>query len=458
MARTFKQPPKQNLFGIPVLIEDTTSYSEYFQISDFNRTFHAGKNGFLVRGSPFLLQGSQISIELLDRFNNPVFATPVDGFSEASSRLVSVEISQKVPRGPGKLILLGTAETYADGTPIPEKFLGRPNVRWVVPIQIEPRNQNISTIRLSNVPIATVGERNFTTTKFNTATITDSGYTASLQYDYATHKSDGYAITMLANDGSPAAFFDTVNTDGYFTGSIYRRVIESSSLGTISVVSNYATASVSMSLDKVLDDTVAITNTPIKFGDRTDYLNPILQSGSFERVVKGSGTSKRTIEEYTSSVVFQYVSESLAETLNTSSIINFRIPFVQTHTGEIAKVRIGAKEANEAITSFQPFAEFVPGERNLIVTGSTIGDIAVGTFPTQSLLDNNWFAASVTQSNGDFNQPDYDNSGSVSYLKPIVTSSENILEGAFVDNTNSLTSYFFGSKNHYQFYNNIEYT
>ena len=142
MARIAKQAPRQNLLRISVLIEDPKSYSEYFEVSELNRIFHAGKNGFLIRGSQFLKQGSQISIEVLDRFNSPVFSTPVDNFSEGGSRAVSIEIFQNTLDGPGKLVILGTAQTFSDGTPITDEFVGKPNVRWVVPIQIETTNQN----------------------------------------------------------------------------------------------------------------------------------------------------------------------------------------------------------------------------------------------------------------------------------------------------------------------------
>ena len=467
MAKTFKKLPKQNLLRIPVLIEDTKSYSEYFEISELNRIFHAGKNGFLIRGSDFLAQNTEISIEVLDRFDNSIYASPVSGYSEGGSRLVSVEIYQKTEKGPGKLVILGTADRHSDGRVIDAQYRGKPNVRWVIPIQIEPQNQNTAQIRLTNDPKILVTERNFQTTRIDTTTVTDNTYTASLDYDYATHKSDGYAITMLSGStltqsGTPVPFFDTVNTDAYFTGSIYKRVIESSSLGTISVVSNYTTASVSMSLDKVLNETTAITNTPIKFGDKTDFLNPILKSGSFSRVVKGNdGSSKRTIEEYTSSVVFQYPSESVVYTNNTSSIVNFRIPSVQTSTGEISKVRVLAKEANSAITSFQPFTEFVPVERNLLVhTSSLRGDVNSGIFIERDILDNHWFGALTTKTNGDFNQSVYENSGSLGLDHPVtlITSSEKILEGFHADHTSSAVPYFIGTQNHYQLYNDVEYT
>ena len=373
MAKTFRKAPRQNLLRIPVLIEDAKFYSEYFEVSELDRIFHAGKNGFLIRGSQFLRQGSEISIEVLDRYNSPIFSTPVANYSEAGSRLVSVEIFQKTNDGPGKLVIVGSAETYADGRPVPDEYRGRPNVRWTVPIQIETANPNTSPLRLANRPIVDITEKAYLTSRINTTEATSSVYTASLTYDAQGHLSDGYAISMTTGSGGTAqagsgnegltivgSFFDTVNLDGMFTGSLWRRIIEvdphtDKTAAYTTLISTgddqgYVTASVSMSLNKVLNESTAITQTPIKFGDGSDYLNPILpgfpnevQSGSFVRVLDTTGTKQR-LEEYTSSVVFRYISEALTTTTDTSSVLNIRVPFAQTNTGEIAKVRVLTKQ------------------------------------------------------------------------------------------------------------------
>ena len=120
MAKTFRRPRGQGLFRTPVLIEDIDTHSKYFEVSQLDdRIFHAGKNGFLLRGTGVLKPNSEISIEILDRLNNPVFVSPVDDYEEGGSRLISVEIYQKTADGPANLIILGTAQTYADGSPIP---------------------------------------------------------------------------------------------------------------------------------------------------------------------------------------------------------------------------------------------------------------------------------------------------------------------------------------------------
>ena len=137
MAKTFRRPRGQGLFRTSVLIEDIDTHSKYFDVSHLeNRIFSAGKNGFLIRGTRFLTPNSEISIEMLDRLNNPVFVSPVADYEEGASRLVSVEIYQRTADGTGNLVILGTAQTYANGRPIPREWQNRPNVRWVVPIQI----------------------------------------------------------------------------------------------------------------------------------------------------------------------------------------------------------------------------------------------------------------------------------------------------------------------------------
>jgi len=469
MARTFKQPPKQNLIRLPVLIEDVRSYSDYFQVSDLNTVFHAGKNGFLLRGSEFLKRNTQVFVEVLDRFDNPVFTTAITNFSEGGARLISTEIFERTERGAGKLVIVGTADRYSNGTTIPTSQTQTPNVRWVVPIVIEPNNQNTTKIRLSNSPIATVAEKNFTTTRIDRVTTTDSTYTASVVYDYEVHKSDGYAITMLDSSSTPVNYFDEINIDGYFTGSIYKleayRWYDSGVEVPVSysVVTDYVTSSVYLTLDKILNQSTAITNKPIKFTDKTDFLNPILKSGSYERILEtadlGNNVEKRLVEQITSSVTFQYVSESTVQVPATSSIVSFRIPFVGTHTGQIAKVKIGAKEANDNITSFQPFAEFVPTEKNILVTSSAIGDTSIGRFLENSTLQDNWFGGVLKDTSGTFNQSEYESNSASSYPRTVLTSSVKILEGAYVDHTSgSGTSYYFGTKNFYQLYNNVEYT
>ena len=84
----------------------------------------------------------------------------------------------------------------------------------------------------------------------------------------------------------------------------------------------------------------------------------------------------------------------------------------------------------------------------------------MGVFSGRHILDNNWFAAYFNDSSGNFNQADWTGSAgkALAYEKTIITSSEKILDGVQVDHTSSDVPYFFGTKNYYQLYNNVEYT
>lgn len=465
MARTPQRVVERNLLKVPVLIEDTVSYSKYFEVSRLNPNFHAGKNGFLIRGTQYLKNGTSIQVEVLDRYGKTVFSNVIGNYSEGDARLVSVEITQKTRKGPGKLVVVGTATNYEDGRPIPSNQQNSPNVRWVFPIDIDPSRRNTSKLILQNSPARILNGLSVTRTDFNTtsrtdAFVTSSTYTASLDYDFEGHRSDGYAITMVDSSGTPTPFFDDVSIDGYFTGSLYKREIRNLyDTGVLvpdsqSIVLDYVTASVYTPLFKTLNETLAITEKSIKFGNGDDYLNPVLYSGSYSRVVTeddlGGNLVRKIEEEITSSVIFEYPTETLTTSANNSSILNFRIPYTQTYSGEIAKVRISAKEANPEITAWNLLTEFNPTERNILITGSNTGNVSVGRFLTNDRLQNHWQSGLV-------NITDYENSQSASPIT-LVTSSAEILEGFYADHTESAVSYYFGTQEFYQLYKGVQYT
>ena len=467
MARTPKRITKRNLLKVPVLIEDTVSYSKYFEVSRLDSNFHSGKNGFLIRGTQLLKQNSEIFIEVLDRNGKSVFSNIIGGYSEGSARLASIEITQKTRKGPGKLVVVGTARNYEDGRPIPANQQQAPNIRWVFPIDIDPTRRNTSKLILANPPARILGGLSVERLDFNTVSRTDSVvtssiYTASLDYDFVGHRSDGYAIEMIDSAGAPTPFFDDVSVDGYFTGSLYKREVSNLYDSDVlvpdsqSIVLDYVTASVYTPLLKTLNETLAITGKSIKFSNGDDFLNPILRSGSYVRNVTvdslGGNLERRLEEEITSSVIFEYLVETVDPSpAALSSIINFRIPYTNTHTGEIAKVRISAKEPNPEITAWQLLTEFLPTERNILITGSSTGNQTIGRFLEDSTLQNNW-------QGGLLDITDYENSQSLSSPRTLVTSSEEILEGLYVDHTESAVPYFFGTQEPFQLFQDVQYT
>ena len=266
---------------------------------------------------------------------------------------------------------------------------------------------------------------------------------------------------MIDNAGTPIPFFDDVNIDGYFTGSLYKREVSNLYDNDVlvpdsqSIVLDYVTASVYTPLFKTLNETLAITEKSIKFSNGDDFLNPILRSGSYIRNVTvdslGGNLERRLEEEITSSVIFEYPTETIDVTADLSSVLNFRIPYTTTQTGEIAKVRISAKEPNPEITAWQLLTEFAPIERNILITGSNTGNETIGRFLEDSTLQNNW-------QGGLLDITDYENSQSLSSPRTLVTSSEEILEGFYADHTESAVPYFFGTQESFQLFQDVQYT
>ena len=73
MAKIQKTSPLLSLQNFQVFLNDTSATSQYFRISELADTFTAGKNGFLIEGSPFLKGDTEIKIEILDTIGNPLF-------------------------------------------------------------------------------------------------------------------------------------------------------------------------------------------------------------------------------------------------------------------------------------------------------------------------------------------------------------------------------------------------
>jgi len=79
MAIIKKFSPFLNLTNFQVFENDDLPNSEYFRISEFSETFTGGKNGFLIEGSEFLKETTEIKIEILDVEGNPIYFEPGGG-------------------------------------------------------------------------------------------------------------------------------------------------------------------------------------------------------------------------------------------------------------------------------------------------------------------------------------------------------------------------------------------
>jgi hypothetical protein len=158
MAITRKQTHDYRLESFRVWIEDNDPHSLYFQVSQIPEVLTAGKNAFLINGSPNLINSTEVLVELKDAFGKVVFSQPIKNYTEGLARVISIEVYSDTAAGVGTLTLLGQISKNVDGLQPPDEFIGAYNVRWQRRVVISPTLGNDSTIRLFKLPTADVKE------------------------------------------------------------------------------------------------------------------------------------------------------------------------------------------------------------------------------------------------------------------------------------------------------------
>ena len=142
----------RGLLNYRVLVEDTNPSSLYFSLAQVPSVLTSGKNAFLINGSDELQKDTEILIEILDSNGDTVFNQPIKNYQEGLARVVSIEVYEDTPPGLGSLTIMGQLTRLRDGTPIPPEWQGVYNVRWTIPMNIDPLRPNTTPIRLYETP------------------------------------------------------------------------------------------------------------------------------------------------------------------------------------------------------------------------------------------------------------------------------------------------------------------
>jgi len=454
MSRIRKVVTKLNLNAIPVYIEDTKSYSDYFSLSQFDRYFTSGKNGFLITGTSYLSPNSEILLELLDSNGNPVFLNPITNYSEGGGRLVSIEVYENTPVGPGTLHIVGTARIKSTGEPIPTKWVDRYNVRWSVPVNIEPGRKNSSIIRFKTTPQIFATQRVSDKQIVTRLLQSQSDIQIPLQSKMKSALPYGYAMLPTSS------LFTSDMLGGYVTGSIYRRMVtESISASISSIVETAVSCSVFLPLDEVLNSTRGFTNSNIYDTDGNLFDISLLYNRALENgVVHNISTITESVDLYkiyTDSILqsdlqIQYQFDSNVSVPDISNVFaDLRIVNLNTLSGEVARIKTFAKEPS-AQGDYYLIADTKPEPQDFFISG---GVVDTGVFTPLSLPSNTWFA--------DFSGSSAYYSGSVSSSITMVSGSTvKLLDGVtFNIGTPALTgSYYLGTQQPLLFFTGSEYT
>ena len=327
MARIKKYSPLQNLSSFQTFINDDNPNSDYFRITEFKDTFTGGKNGFLIEGSEYLKESTEIKIELLDVNGDPIYFEPGNGipeYYEGISKLIAVYIYNDTPIGLGKITVLGELKEYDDEgvkRVVPDQWEGVYNVKWERTFQVNKNISNEDRVRFYRRPEVTIDEINKPIFSNNSRLVTQTGTV------------DGIPLvpienTNLSNFSLPTSYRLKIKTGDNWTGSIEGDPI------------NFDNINYNPIVEEVVNETELIVTPPY----------------SENGLVKSL-----TNENY--SVTFPYLEgiNDLATAL-TGSFAKIKITDMKTFVGDAARVKI-FRRSQSNITDFE-FVQEIQLESN----------------------------------------------------------------------------------------------
>ena len=400
MARIKKYSPEQKLSSFQTLILDENPNSDYFRITEFKDTFTGGKNGFLIEGSQYLKESTEIKLELLDVDGNPIYFEPGNGipeYYEGISKLIAVYIYNDTPIGLGKITVLGELKKYDDNgviRDVPEQWKGTYNVKWERTFQINQLLSNEDKVRFYRRPQVTIDEIVKPIFSGNPPSVTQTGSV------------DGIPLVPLAGSNVsdfilPTSYRLKVNSGNKWTGSVEGEKI------------TFDNITYSPTIEEIVNETEIIVSPPY---------------------AEDNIVTSFTNEDY--SVEFPYI-EGVGDlaTALTGSFAKISITDMKTFVGDAARVKIFRRSQNN-LTDFE-FVQEIQLESNELLRDITTfakKEEPYGFF-SQAVLDDYWATSSI----------DFD-----------VTFNQNFLYNSAKLNSTP-TNYFFTSES-FDIQNGVEYT
>jgi hypothetical protein len=353
MAKIQKTSPLLNLQNFQVFLNDTVASSNYFRVSELSDTFTAGKNGFLIEGSPFLKGDTEIKIEILDTNGDPLFTQAGEGipeYYEGLSKLVTAHVYQSTPIGIGKITILGELKSYIDENgfeqPIPNEWVGIYNVKWEREVKINKNIPNETRVRFIKRPIVEIEELD---ESFYAKTLVSTAQSSSTVRGYALTPSEGTDVR------------------GYRGAIRYYLEIQSGSF-------------------KDGATTISVSGTGIQDADVLEYLN---QSTVIVRVpYTGSDNTIQRFESGSYALNYQYFTNP-TESPILGSFGRFAVSNLATFVGDVERLKVFRK--SRASNLDYSVIQDIRVDSSEILTNVISGSIERVGFFTGSYLDGtNW--------------------------------------------------------------------
>ena len=359
MAIIKKFSPFQNLSNFQVFLNDSGQTSDYFRVTEFENSLTGGKNGFLIEGSEFLKESTEVKIEILDVEGNPIYFEPGDGvpeYYEGNSKLVSIHVYDDTPIGQGKITILGELKEYVDDVgstvPIPDEWKGVYNVKWERTFQVNKNLNNETIVRFYKRPIVSITELVKPIFSKSIPTVTDTGTV--------------HGISETPIDGT--------DISTWRAGTLYKLSKNSGSW------------------DRDVDENVITITNPSHEARIIEVLN------DREVLVDIPYSVNNIVSNFTSgsySVTYSdFQNEVIGESTLTGSFAKIDISQLKTFVGDVARVKVFRKSRN-AIGDFQFVQESKLESTELLrdITTPSNTEIPYGRFD-ESNLETYWVTSS----------------------------------------------------------------
>lgn len=361
MARIKKFSPKQDLQFVETFQNDEASNSKYFRITEFNETFTGGKNGFLIEGTPYLKESTEIKIEILDVDGNPIYYEPGDGipeYYEGTSKVVAAYVYEDTPIGEANITILGELKEYVDDEgfvrDVPDEWKGVYNIKWEKNFYINRRLGNEDKVRFYRRPEVDIEEITKPIFLGTPPTITQSGSVAGL----ALIPNRGQSLSGFSN---PTSYRLKSIDNQRWTGSILNETI------------NFQDIDYSPTVTDIVSEDEIIVSPPYAPNDIVESFTSEAYTASFS-YVEGSNPSATSL---------------------IGSFAKIKVTDLKTFVGDVANVKI-YRRSNSQISDYE-FVQEIQLESNEILRDiEALNSIQVdyGLF-TPPVIEDYWTTSSV---------------------------------------------------------------
>ena len=361
MARIKKYSPTidPHLKYYETLVVDTDPNSKYFKVTEFKEEFTGGKNGFLIEGSPELMESTEIKIEILDVDGNPIYFEPGNGipeYYEGTSKVIAVYIYEDTPIGTADITILGELKKYWEDNVIkdvPDQWKGIYNVKWQKSFKVNRLLSNEDKVRFYRRPTVNIDEIVKPLFSTGTTTVLQSG---SVSGDPITPPNG----QPLSNYTLPTFYKLTINDNTNWTGSVVGTYLNFNDL-------NYTPL-----VDTIINNKEILVSTPY---------------------TQGGVVSSFDNQAYTASFNYLEGIANLATAL-TGSFAKINLNNLTTFVGDVARVEVYRKSESQ-IGDYQLIQTIVLEANEILkdVTTTTKNEEYYGIF-TSDVIKNYWVTSS----------------------------------------------------------------